>query len=142
MKKSQILALMLMLFAFPNRKCIKVRQRTARHPFVHYSALILCTFALFRRGNLYFFMFHFFYVALVSCCIFLILRHFYVALFCVVIFSCCTFFFMLHSFYVLLYSMLHFYTLQCFRVTFFSCCTLSMLQFFPVALCSWLLFNR
>ena len=122
MKKSQILALILMLFAFSHSQCITVRQRTARHPFVHYSALILCTFSLFRCGNLYFFMFHFFYVALFSYCTISML-HF----FCVVIFLCWTFFFVFHSFYVLLYSMLHFYTLQCFRVTFFSCCTLSML---------------
>ena len=116
-------------------QCITVRQRTARYRFVHYSALFWCTFSLFHWRNLYFFMLHFFHVALFPGCTFVRLHHFHVVLFRVVIFSYCTFF-VLNSFYVLLYFMLHFYILQCFRFALFSCCTLCMLQFFPVALCS------
>ena len=107
-------------------QCIMVRQWTARYPFVHYSALFLCTFTV---------AIYIFHVSLFSCCIYFMfhfshMHHFHDALFCVVIFPCCTFF-VLHSFYVLHYFMLHFYRLQCFRFVFFSCCTLrTLLHFF------------
>ena len=123
MKKSQILALILMLFAFSHSQCITVRQRTARHPFVHYSALILCTFSLFRCGNLYFFMFHFFYVALVSCCTFLILHHFYVALFL------CSNLFMLQIFFrVPLFLCIALFHVALLHVAMFSCYILLLLH--------------
>ena len=90
-------------------QCKTNPQRTASYPFVHYSALFLCTFSVFHCGNLYFFMLHFFHFAFSSYSTFFILHHFHVALFCV-----------LRSFYVLLYFMLNFYMLQCFRLAFFS----------------------
>ena len=85
-------------------------------------------------GTIFFFMLHFFHVALFSCCTFFILYHFHAAFFCVVIFSRCTFFrvalllgialfhvALLHvarfSFYILL-------LLHSSHVAFFSCCTL------------------
>ena len=92
---------------------------------VHYSCT-LCpyfTVAIYNFSYCTLFMLHF-----------LILHHFHVPLFCVVILSCCTFFRVALSLW--LYFMLQFYTLQCFCFAFFSCCTLRMLQFLLVALCS------
>ena len=82
-------------------QCITVCQPTARYPSC-------CSF----------FILHF-----------LILHHYHVALFCVVIFSYCHFF-VLNSFHVLLYFMLQFYTLQCFCFPFFSRCAFHMLQLY------------
>ena len=120
-----------------DHQCITVRQRMTRHPFVHYNALFFCTLSVIHCGNLYF----------------LVLHSFHVALFCGVIFSCCTSFCVvlflfdglfhvvlgMFSFSVLLYFILH---LQCFRFAFFSCSTLRMLQVFPVALCSFCTISR
>ena len=87
----------------------------AGYPFVHYSAVFLCTFSVCHCDYLYFFMLHFFYP---TCCIFL-----------------CSNIFLLY-FFVMHYFMLHFYTLQSFPFAGSSYCTLHKLQFFPVALCS------
>ena len=76
-------------------QCVTVRQRTARYPFVDYSAVYyFCAFfSIFHCSNLYFFMLHFFHNASFPCCTFLCSNHF-----------------MLHFLYVLHYFMLHFFT--------------------------------
>ena len=112
-----------------------LRQRTARHPFVHYMVHFSCALFRYSTGAIYIYSCCFFYVAPFSCCTFFILQHFHVALFYVVIFSCYDFF-VFHSFYALHYFMMHFYTMQCFRFGFFSSCSLCMLQFIFVILCS------
>ena len=106
---------------------ITVRQRAACYPFVHYSDLFLCTFSVFHSSNLYFFVLHFFHVALFSYCTKM------VALFCAVIFSCCTFLRVAIFLHSISYCT---FTLKCFRFAFFFCRTLHMLQIFPAALCS------
>ena len=142
-------------------KCITVRQRTARYPFLHPSALFLWTF------------FAYFTLALFPCCtfchvasgvalfhkavfssyIFVVLYHVDVAPFCVLysfhvapflmllhvtLTSCCTFF-VLYSFHVALFPCCTFFISHSFQVLLFLCCTLfvlqfSVLQFFPSAL--------
>ena len=62
---------------------VTVRQRTARYPFVDYSAVYyFCTFFPYFTVAIYIF----------SCCTFFIMHHFHVALFCVAIILCYTFF--------------------------------------------------
>ena len=64
-------------------QCVTVRQRTARYPFVDYSAVYyFCAFFPYFTVAIYIF----------SCCTFFIMHHFHVALFCVAIISCYTFF--------------------------------------------------
>ena len=64
-------------------QCVTVRQRTARCPFVDYSAVYyFCAFFPYFTVAIYIF----------SCCTFFIMHHFHVALFCVAIISCYTFF--------------------------------------------------
>ena len=94
-------------------QCITVRQRTARYPFVHYSALFLCTLSVFHCG---------------------------IVLFCVVIFPCCTFFrvafilcvtlFHVALLHVALFSFCVFLLLHSSHVAIFFCCTLFMLHYF------------
>ena len=64
-------------------QCVTVRQRTARCPFVDYSAVYyFCAFFPYFTVAIYIF----------SCCTFFIMHHFHVALFCVAIILCYTFF--------------------------------------------------
>ena len=100
-------------------QCITVHHRTTRYPFVHSSALFLCTF--FACVSL--FMVHLF-----SFCFMLQLLH--VSLFlCVALISYSTFtgfhFFILHSFQVALFWCRTLFMLHC-----FVCCTLFMLSLF------------
>ena len=104
-------------------------------------ALLWTILVQFFRTLLWHFIF--FRVALFSCCTFLILHYFYVALFWVVIFSCCIFF-VLHLFSCSTLFM-HCTISGC---TFTRCnvfvlhyspvarFTFILLHFFPVALCS------
>ena len=79
-------------------------------------------------------MLHFFHVPLFSCTFF-ILHHFHAALFCVVIFPCCTFF------RVALFLCIALFHDALLHVAIFSFCILLLLHsshvaIFPVALCS------
>ena len=74
------------------------------------------------------YMLLFLHVALVSCCTFCILHHFNVALFCVVIFSCCNFLCVTLFIYCTISCCPR--KLQCFRFAFFSCYALRMLKLF------------
>ena len=122
-----------------------VHQQMARYPFVHSSALFLCTFfpyftlalfscCTFSRVALCCtrFMCHFFCDALISCWAlsvlhFFILHSFQVALFCVIPCSCCTFLcvapFSCCTFSRVapccIHIMLHFFVLHSFRVALF-----------------------
>ena len=114
-------------------QCITVRQRAARYPFVHYSALFLCTFSIFHSGNLYFFMLHSFHVALFSYCTISML-HFYA-----VIFPCCTFFSSCSLFIYCTISCCAFircnvFVLHSSPVALFACCNFFLLYFVHVAL--------
>ena len=125
---------------FP-RQCKTVRQRTNRYPFVHYSALFLCTFSVFHSGNFSFFF---------PCCTFFMLYSFHVPLFhtapfpcsnfCIVIFSCYTFFcctlFMYGSISGCTFTHCNVFATHSFRRVAlfaccnFSCCTFLMLDYF------------
>ena len=78
-------------------QCITGGQRMVRYPFVHYSALFLCTFSVFHCGNLYFFMLHFsvlrsFHVGLFSYGTICMLHCLYSNIFMLHFFSCWTLF--------------------------------------------------
>ena len=99
-----------------------------------YSALFLCTFSVFHCVNLYFFMLHFFHVALFSCSTFFILHHFQVALFCVVISSCCTFFcctlFMQCTISCCTVTCCNVFGLHPSLIALFACCRFFLLHYF------------
>ena len=125
-------------------QCIMVRQRTTRYPFVHPSALFLCTFfacftlAVFSCCNFSRvasccsrFMSHIF----ASCCTYFVFEFIRVALFHMAVFSsslfsCCTLF-MLHLFVCCTALALSctFFILHSFQVSLFLCGTLFVLHF-------------
>ena len=93
-------------------------------------ALFLCTFYVFHRGNLHFFMLYFSYVALLPCftsffCSNFFMMHFFrVALFlCIAIFHVALLYVTMFSFCILL--LLHYS-----HAAIFPCCNLLMLNYF------------
>ena len=119
-------------------QCIMVRQWTARYPFVHYSALFLCTF--------------FVAIYIFSCFTFFMLHLFHVPLFSYAPFPWCTFLCsnlsMLHFFRVALILCIALFHVTFLQVTMFSFCILLLLHsshfvaFFSVELCSCCTISR
>ena len=112
-------------------QCITVRQRTARYPFVHSSALYLWTFFSPYFTLVTIFMLHFFRVTLFFCCILVSCIVSMLHFFQCYNFSCCTLF-VLQLFRVALFSsctcfMFHLCMLH---VVCFSCCFHFVLHFF------------
>ena len=108
-------------------------QRTTRHPFVHYSALLVhffpyFTVAIYLSSCPTFFMLHFFHTTLFPYCTFLcsdlFMLHFSscCALFMYCTISCCTFTCAMFPICILL-------LLHSSDVAIFSCCTLFMLHY-------------
>ena len=136
-------------------QCLMVRQRTTRYPFVHPSALFLCTFfacftlAVFSCCNFSRvasccsrFMSHIF----ASCCTHFIFEFIRVALFHMAVFdSLFKFaFFVIHSVHVAPFCVLHCtrFILHVFHIALFSSFTFFMWHTFRVALFKnhWLMF--
>ena len=118
-------------------QCKTVSQWTALYPFVHYSALFLCTF-FFRIS---FFscctFFNFFLVALFLCCTPFMFHFFHTTPFSCCTFLCVALFLCIELFHVALldvaiYSFCILLLLNSSHVAMFSCCTLFMLQYFDI----------